>query len=79
MISDHMAIFKKNICKFFILIYYFELATLHSSRHVDPIGVVVIILATGSEVHGSNSSGVDGFFQSVKILSMTFFGREVKP
>ena len=24
-------------------------------------------------------AGVDGFFQSVKILSMTSFGREVKP
>ena len=28
---------------------------------------------------GSNPAGVDGFFQSVKILSMTPFGREVKP
>ena len=37
---------------------------------VNPSGPVVIILATGS--------GVDGFFQSVKILSMTSFGREVK-
>ena len=26
---------------------------------------------------GSNPAGVDGFFQSVKILSMTSFGREV--
>ena len=26
----------------------------------------------------SNPAGVDGFFQSVKILSMTSFGREVK-
>ena len=33
-------------------------------------------LARGS---GSNPAGVDGFFQSVKILSMTSFGREVKP
>ena len=45
---------------------------------VDPGGPVVI-LATGSEVRGSNPAGVDGFFQSVKILSMTSFGREVKP
>ena len=28
---------------------------------------------------GSNPAGVDGFFQSLKILSMTSFGREVKP
>ena len=28
---------------------------------------------------GSNPAGVDGFFQSVKILNMTSFGREVKP
>ena len=27
---------------------------------------------------GSNPAGVNGFFQSVKILSMTSFGREVK-
>ena len=28
---------------------------------------------------GSNPAGDDGFFQSIKILSMTSFGREVKP
>ena len=28
---------------------------------------------------GSKPAGVDGFFQSVKILRMTSFGREVKP
>ena len=28
---------------------------------------------------GSNPARVSGFFQSVKILSMTSFGREVKP
>ena len=28
---------------------------------------------------GSNPAGVDGFSQSVKILSMTSFRREVKP
>ena len=28
---------------------------------------------------GSNPAGVDGFYQSVKILSMASFGREVKP
>ena len=34
---------------------------------------MVIILSSGSE------TGVDGFSQSVKILSMTSFRREVKP
>ena len=28
---------------------------------------------------GSNPAGVDGFFQNIKILSMTSFRREVKP
>ena len=28
---------------------------------------------------GSNLAEVDGFFQSIKVLSMTSFGREVKP
>ena len=28
---------------------------------------------------GSNPAGVNGLFQSVKILSKTSFGREVKP
>ena len=28
---------------------------------------------------GSNPAGVDGFFQSVKILSMSSFRREIKP
>ena len=28
---------------------------------------------------GSIPAGVDGFFQSVKILSLTSFGRKVKP
>ena len=40
---------------------------------------MVIILATGSEVAGSIPAGVDEFFQSVQILNMTSFGREVKP
>ena len=37
---------------------------------------MVIIFALDS---GSIQAGVDGFFQCVKILSMTSFGREVKP
>ena len=57
-----------------------------TKSEVDPGGLGVIILASGSEVRGldprfagSIPAGVDGFFQSVKILSMTSFGREVKP
>ena len=46
---------------------------------IDSGGPMVIILATGSEVAGSNPTAVDGFFQSVQILSMTSFGRDVKP
>ena len=38
---------------------------------------MVIIL--DARVARSIPAGVDGFFQSVKILSMTCFGREVKP
>ena len=33
---------------------------------VDPGGSMVIILATGSEVRGSNPAGVDGFFSERK-------------
>ena len=40
---------------------------------------MVIKFATRSEVPDSNPAGVDEFFQSVKILSMTSFGKEVKP
>ena len=40
---------------------------------------MVIILASGPEVRGLVPTGVDGFFQSVKILTITSFGREVKP
>ena len=41
----------------------------------------VIILATGSEVRGFKPEWdrLIFFFQSVKILSMSSFGREVKP
>ena len=47
------------------------------SYRVDPGGPVVIILPLDSRFAGSIPAGVDGFFQSVKILSS--FGREVKP
>ena len=43
-------------------------------KQVDPGGPVVIIFASGSKVRG-----FDELYQSVKILSMTSFGREVKP
>ena len=45
---------------------------------VDPGGPVVIIFASGSEVRGFVPSRGPWIFQSVKILSMTSFGREVK-
>ena len=42
--------------------------------------IVVIIISSGSEVHWFKPGrGRLIFFQSVKILSMTSFGREVKP
>ena len=40
---------------------------------------MVIILASGSEVRGFDPCRGRWIFQSVKILSMTSFGREVKP
>ena len=46
---------------------------------VDPDGAVVIILPTGSEVCGFKPGWGQWIFQSVKILSMTSFGRKVKP
>ena len=46
---------------------------------VDPGGPVVILLPLDARFAGSNPAGVDEFFQSVKILSMTSFEREVKP
>ena len=45
---------------------------------VDPGGPVVIILASGSEVRGFDPGRGRWSFQSVKILSMTSFWREVK-
>ena len=55
--------------------------TAYCKYHVDPSDLMVSILATGSEVHGFKTGrGRWIFLQSVKILlSMTFFGREVKP
>ena len=46
---------------------------------VDPGGPVVIILSSGSEVRGFDPGWGQWIFQTVKILSMTSFGREIKP
>ena len=46
---------------------------------VDPGSPVVIILTSGSDVRGLDPGRGQWILQSVKILSMTFFGREVKP
>ena len=43
------------------------MATLHSIDHVDPSGPMVIILATGSEVHG---------FKPVRGDQWIFLGRK---
>ena len=45
----------------------------------DPSGPVVIILATGPEVRGFRTGQGRWIFQSVKILRMPSFGKEVKP
>ena len=47
------------------------------SRH--PVGPVFIIPATGSEVLGFKPGRRKLIFESVKMLSMTSFGRELKP
>ena len=47
--------------------------------YVDPGGPVVLILATGSEVLEFKPGRDRWIFQSVKILSVTSFGREEKP
>ena len=46
---------------------------------VDPGGPVVIIFASGSEIRGFDPGRHRWIFQSVKILIVTSFGREVKP
>ena len=55
-----------------------------STRKTDPTGVdsggpEVIVLATGSEVREFKPGRGRWIFQSVKILSMSTFEREVKP
>ena len=46
---------------------------------VDPGGPVVIIPTSGSEVRGFDPGRGRWIFQRVKTLSMTSFGREIKP
>ena len=50
-----------------------------TNQIVDPDGPMVIISPLDPRFAGSIPTEVDGFFQSVKILNMTSFGREVKP
>ena len=53
--------------------------SVRSVTDIDPGGPVVIILATGSEVRGFKPGRGRRIFQSVKTLSMTSIGREVRP
>ena len=50
-----------------------------SNVRVDPSGLGLSYSHLDPRFAGSIPAGVDGFFQSVKILSMTSFGSEVKP
>ena len=61
------------------IIYAHRVLLVTTTTKVDPGGPVVIIFASGSEVHGFNPSRGRWIFQSIKILSMTSFGREIKP
>ena len=45
----------------------------------DPDGPWLSYSPLDSRFAGSNPAGVHGFFQSVKLLNMASFGREVKP
>ena len=38
-----------------------------------------VLFCTYQRLAGSSQAEVDGFFQSLEILNMTSFGREVKP
>ena len=57
--------------------------TNHSTNHSNKVSTSVVKWLSYSQLDprfaGSNPAGIDEFFQSVKILSMTSFGREVKP
>ena len=53
------------------------------AKHLHTLSITVISWLSYSPLDprfaGSNPAWVNGFFQSIKILSMTSFGREVKP
>ena len=54
----------------YIFFFFFSRPRQYSGYHIR-------LCIRGSQ--GSIPAGIDGFFQSVKILSMTSFGRSVKP
>ena len=73
-----LSIFKSRICsiiiiKFWVLIWQYQ--NLNSTSVVQWLSYSPL----DPRFAGSIPAWVDGFFQSVKILSMTSFGREVKP
>ena len=53
------------------------MVTLITFLAVDPGGPVIIILASGSEIRGFDLGRGRWIFQSIKILSMTSFRRQV--
>ena len=65
-----------HVWKFMLSRQHFIFATLISSTPVVPW---LSYSTLDPRFGGSHPAAIDGFFQSVKILIMTFFGREVKP
>ena len=45
----------------------------------NPVVPWLLYLPLETRLAGSYPAGVNGFFQSIKIVNMTSFGREVKP
>ena len=68
-----------------ILLQVYHWSTVYNIFYVSPIKELTPVVPWLSyspldlRFVGSNPAGVNGFFQSVKILSVTSFGREVKP
>ena len=82
MISERMAIFKKNTVSANSLnIYRISLDLIYISLTFKWTPVVPWLSYSPLDPRFavSNPDGVCGFFQGLKILSMTSFGREVKP
>ena len=50
-----------------------------TSRELTPVVPWLSYSPLDPRFAGSNPAGIDAFFQSVKIQSMTSFGREEKP